>query len=75
MRTSMIAALALGTVAAQAQEPKPKPDAVTWQSAVAELAAERTRAETCVSLLRRHAAEDPEAIVNPGAKWASFPER
>lgn len=62
----MMAALALGAVAAQAQEPEP--DAVTWQSAVAELAAERTRAETCVSLLKRHAAEDPDAISR--GQWA-----
>jgi hypothetical protein len=33
-----------------------------WQDAVATLAAERTRAETCVRLLKRHAGSDPAAV-------------
>src|SRR4029453_15832441 len=33
-----------------------------WQDAVAALAAERTRAETCVRLLKRHAAGDQDAL-------------
>jgi len=35
---------------------------MTWQDAVAALAAERTRAETCVRLLKRHAGGDAAAL-------------
>lgn len=35
---------------------------ITWQDAVARLAAERTRAETCVRLLKRHAGDDTAAL-------------
>ena len=35
---------------------------ITWQEAVARLAAERTRAETCVRLLKRHASGDEAAL-------------
>lgn len=35
---------------------------ITWQDAVAQLAAERTRAETCVTLLKRHAGEDTATL-------------
>jgi hypothetical protein len=36
--------------------------AMSWQDAVSELAAERTRAETCVRLLKRHAGGDTAAV-------------
>jgi hypothetical protein len=36
--------------------------AMRWQDAVAALAAERTRAETCVRLLKRHAGSDAGAL-------------
>jgi hypothetical protein len=36
--------------------------AMRWQEAVAALAAERTRAETCVRLLKRHAGDDKAAL-------------
>ena len=35
---------------------------ITWQDAIAELAGERTRAETCVRLLKRHAGGDAAAL-------------
>ena len=35
---------------------------MSWQDAIGELAAERTRAETCVSLLKRHAGDDEAAL-------------
>ena len=38
---------------------------MSWQDAVAELAGERTRAETCVRLLKRHAKDD-EATLSRG---------
>jgi hypothetical protein len=36
--------------------------AMRWPEAVATLAAERTRAETCVRLLKRHAGDDAAAL-------------
>lgn len=39
------------------QEPQ-----MSWQEAVAELAGERTRAETCVSLVKRYAADDNDVM-------------
>jgi hypothetical protein len=50
--------VSLATAAeAFAQQPE-----MTWQDAIAELSAERTRAETCVRLLKRYASDDPAAI-------------
>lgn len=53
----IVAAAAFGGVRAQQTA-----SSITWQDAVAELAAERTRAETCVRLLRRHAADNQAAL-------------
>lgn len=53
----IVAAAAFGGVRAQQTA-----SSITWQDAVAELAAERTRAETCVRLLKRHAADDQAAL-------------
>lgn len=36
--------------------------AADWDEAVTTLAAEKTRAETCVSIFKRHAAADPAAL-------------
>lgn len=47
-------AMATGNATAQSE--------MTWQEAIAELSAERTRAETCVSLLKRHAGDDAAAL-------------
>jgi hypothetical protein len=35
---------------------------IAWPEAVAEFAGERTRAETCVRVFKRHVAEDPAAL-------------
>lgn len=40
----------------------PRAQEITWQDAVARLAAERTRAETCARLLKRHAVDDEAAL-------------
>ncbi|MEM9784566.1 MAG: hypothetical protein AAF899_19100 [Pseudomonadota bacterium] len=56
--SGMLIAAAMG-LPAMAQDQVPD---MTWQDAVAELAAERTRAETCVSVLKRHAADDAAAL-------------
>jgi len=37
-------------------------EAPGWQAVVGDLAAERTRAETCVRLLTRHAADEPAVL-------------
>ena len=59
MKLIAIAAMMLALAPAMAQEQAP---AMNWQDAIGELAAERTRAETCVSLLKRHAGDDEAAL-------------
>jgi hypothetical protein len=43
---------------------------IRWPEAVATLAAERTRAETCVQLLKRHAGNDASALSHGGLAYA-----
>ena len=59
MKLYPIAAMLLALAPAMAQEQAP---AMNWQDAIGELASERTRAETCVSLLKRHAGDDEAAL-------------
>ena len=59
MKLHAIAAMMLALAPAMAQEQAP---AMNWQDAIGELASERTRAETCVSLLKRHAGDDEAAL-------------
>lgn len=40
---------------------------MSWQQAVADLAGERTRAEACVSLVKRYAADDTDVLAR--ARW------
>jgi hypothetical protein len=51
----LVASTAMAALAAQDTP-------MAWPEAVAELAGERTRAETCVRVLKRQAAEDPAAL-------------
>jgi hypothetical protein len=57
MRMAVTAALMAGTLAHEAAA-----DEADWQQAVATLSGERTRAETCVRVLKRHGAEDAARI-------------
>ena len=43
---------------------------ISWQDAVARLAGERTRAETCVRLLKRHAGDDAAAVSQGEAAYS-----
>jgi hypothetical protein len=45
--------------------------AMRWPEAIAALAAERTRAETCVRLLKRHAGDDKAALSRGELAYAS----
>jgi len=53
-----LALIALPIAAGSAQDAAP----ITWQDAIAALAGERTRAETCVRLLKRHGGDDAAAM-------------
>ena len=50
-----------GTALAQQAEPPEEAPGIGWQEAVARLAHERTRAETCVKFLKRYGNEDQVA--------------
>jgi hypothetical protein len=59
MKLYPIAVVLLALGPAMAEEPAP---AMTWQDAIGELASERTRAETCVGVLKRNAGDDEAAL-------------
>lgn len=58
MKLHAIAALLLALAPAAAQETP----AMSWQDAIGALASERTLAESCASLLKRHGADDEAAL-------------
>ena len=58
MIAGCLALILLLPMAVPAQDAAP----ITWQDAIAELAGERTRAETCVRLLKRHGDDDAAAL-------------
>ena len=62
-----LAAVAVAEMPARAAAQGAAP-AMSWQEAVAELAGERTRAEACVSLLKRYAAGNAAALGE--GEWA-----
>jgi hypothetical protein len=66
MRMMLVAVLGLGLVAcAVPVEAHAAAGAPSWQDAVAELAGERTKAATCVRLLKRNAKDD-QAMLDRG---------
>ena len=63
MRMMLVAVLGLGLVpCAVLAEAQAAAGAPSWQDAVAELAGERTKAETCVRLLKRNAKDDQATL-------------